>query len=148
MKLDARSHREWTGMSSIRQLSWCMLNCCVHVNCSRCLRAQQFATIGKVGLPPRKKFLFVAYCTCNYGKSRIRLDSNANWWYTSSKVWYMPETDSKQVPWGKYEKNFGNIIIRSWSLCIRTGLSVRDVRDLEYILMKKLLASLTIYLNY
>ena len=57
-----------------------------------------------------------------YYLSSIPLDWNVNGWYASSKHWHMSEADRKHVPWGSCEKNFENIVIRTWIRCIAMEL--------------------------
>ena len=125
-KQDIFSHCEWTrAVSSSKLYSYGQR--VVHMLHQPSCRSNTFAILAREGDRP-----FSDYRIFNYGMhcmSRILLDLNANGWCSSSVHWYMSESDSKQVPWGSYEKNFGNIAIRAFSRCRGHGHDVYGLRD-------------------
>ena len=125
-KQDIFSHCEWTRVLSSSKLH-SSGQCVVHMLHQSSCRSNTFATLAMEGDRP-----FSDYHTFNYGMhcmSRILLDLNAKGWYNSSVRVYMSEFDSKQVPWGSYEKNFGNIVIRAFSRCSWYGHDMFVLRD-------------------
>lgn len=54
-----------------------------------------------------------------------------SWWYISSAATYVYETDSKQVPWGKYEKDFEKRV--------KSVLKLLDIKRRKQVCLARLL---------
>ena len=117
---DSPSNGEWTGKSSSFQPScgFCLWyfdhcwGCGVKGNglFERKVWLKCFGISCHGGWEPRSKLLFFFFQTfwSPFFPFRVALLESATWsgWYIPPKAQYLGKTDSKQVPWGKDEKNF------------------------------------------
>ena len=91
---------------------WIVVYACIAISGTGVNYLQHRATEGESPVCDPHILVYGVHCSSN-----VPLDWNANGCEISSKYWHMSETDRKHVPWGSCEKNFENIVIRTWPRC-------------------------------